>query len=73
MNRSRHIRDRSDEKYVREADLQKEKTTVWFSNSRKIKISMEIITIGEAVKKKVKEGSKAKRKESNAAESWKSL
>lgn len=72
MNRSRHIRDRSDEKYVREADLQKEKT-VWFSNSRKIKMSMEIITIGEAVKKKVKEGSKAKRKESNAAESWKSL
>lgn len=72
MNRSRHIRDRSDEKYVREADLQKEKI-VWFSNSRKIKMSMEIITIGEAVKKKVKEGSKAKRKESNAAGSWKSL
>lgn len=72
MNRSRHIRDRSDEKYVRETDLQKEKT-VWFSNSRKIKMSMEIIKIGEAVKKKVKEGSKAKKKESNAAESWKSL
>lgn len=68
MNRSRHIRDRSDEKYVRETDLQKEKT-VWFSNSRKIKMSMEIIKIGEAVKKKVKEGSEAKKKESNAAES----
>lgn len=72
MNRSRHIRDRSDEKYVRETDLQKEKT-VWFSNSRKIKMSMEIIKIGEAVKKKVKEGSEAKKKESNAAESWRSL
>lgn len=72
MNRSRHIRDRSDEKYVRETDLQKEKT-VWFSNSRKIKMSMEIIKIGEAVKKKVEEGSEAKKKESNAAESWKSL
>ena len=72
MNRSRHIRDRSDEKYVRETDLQKEKT-VWLSNSRKIKMSMEIIKIGEAVKKKVKEGSEANKKESNAAESWKSL
>ena len=36
-------------------------------------MSMEIIKIGEAVKKKVKEGSEANKKETNAAESWKSL